>query len=344
MNQIKLRCSSYMLLLLLFSLCLPYKAAAYLSSERRALLAFSAAIHHGNKLNWRLGTPTCSSWIGVTCTADGTRVVAVRLPGIRLLGNIPKNTLGRLGALQVLSLRSNELTGTLPSDVASLPSLRFLFLQHNNFSGHVPSSLSSSLNTIDLSSNGFSGEIPAGISNLSRLITLNLENNFLSGPIPDLRLPRLKHLNVSSNNLNGSVPFSLQRFPKISFIGNLQLCGPPLPQCPALLPSPSPTSPLPPLPSLPLEHKKSSSKRFTAGAIVAILVGVLALFFLIVITLLLCIFKRKIDSPMKRQRERFQVLEEVRNLKKNTAVEFKGEQNKLFFSTVVPITLTWRTF
>ncbi|KAG0501401.1 hypothetical protein HPP92_001473 [Vanilla planifolia] len=105
-----------------------------------------------------------------------------------------------------------------------------------------------------------------------------------------------------------------------------------LPQCPALLPSPSPTSPLPPLPSLPLEHKKSSSKRFTAGAIVAILVGVLALFFLIVITLLLCIFKREDrQSNEKTKRKVSGVGRGEKPQEEYSSGVQRGEQNKLFF-------------
>ncbi|XP_020580022.1 probable inactive receptor kinase At5g58300 [Phalaenopsis equestris] len=275
-------------------LCFSRQAAADLSSDKEALLSFSTAVRHGRKLNWRLDTPTCSSWIGVTCTKNGTRVVGVRLPGIGLIGDIPSNSLGKLEALQVLSLRSNELTGKLPPDISSLPSLRFLYLQHNNFSGNLPDSFSPTLNSLDLSFNLFSGEIPAAIWNLSQLASLNLGNNILSGPIPDLNLPKLRHLNLSFNNLNGSVPFSLQTFPNDSFTGNLHLCGPPLPHCSAVLPSsPSPSFPSSPFPLLPNDHPKNSNKKLTIGVIIAIIVGGFAFVFLLAIILLIFILKRE---------------------------------------------------
>ncbi|PKA65591.1 putative inactive receptor kinase [Apostasia shenzhenica] len=329
MDQRKLSCiSPSSLLFLCFFLCFSHQPVADLSADKQALLAFAAAVHHGKRLNWTLDTPTCSSWTGVKCTKDRTRVLAVRLPGIGIIGKIPSNTLGKLDALQVLSLRSNDLSGIFPRDIAVLPSLRSLYIQHNNFSGNLPDSLSSTLNSVDLSFNFFSGEIPAAIRNLSQLTSLNLENNALSGPIPDLNLPKLRHLNVSFNNLNGSVPFSLQRFPNDSFIGNLQLCGPPLAQCSAVLPSPSPAIPLSPLPILPHDYKKGS-KKLTVGVIVAISAGGVALLFLFGIILLLCILKR--EDKGSGDSAKMKVTSEKTKEEYSSSGIQEAERNKLFF-------------
>ncbi|KAJ4979399.1 hypothetical protein NE237_010179 [Protea cynaroides] len=271
-------------LLFLFPLVL-----ADLNSDKQALLDFAATVPHGRKLNWDPTVPVCSSWVGITCSSDGTRVVALRLPGVGLTGPIPGNTLGKLDALRTLSLRSNLLSGNLPSDVSSLPSLHSLYLQHNNFSGNIPTSLSPELNLLELSFNSFSGKIPPTVQNLTQLIRLNLQNNSLSGPIPNLNLPRLKHLNLSYNNLNGSIPTSLQKFPNSSFIGNSLLCGGPLKQCSPFSPSPatSPFSPAAP------QLGKSSKRKLTPGAIIAIAVGGSAVLFLLALTILLCCLKKK---------------------------------------------------
>lgn len=282
--------SIFFLLLLFF----PSPATSDLNSEKQALLAFANAVHHGPKLNWGPSVPICSSWIGVTCTKDRAHVLALRLPGIGLYGEIPANTLGKLDHLQVLSLRSNHLTGNLPPDVASLSSLHNLYLQHNAFTGNIPDSLSFGLASLDLSYNSFSGEIPLALRNLSQLAVLYLQNNSLSGPIPDLRLPRLIHLNVSFNHLNGSIPSSFQNFTNDSFVGNVQLCGPPLSQCSAILPSPSPLSPLlSPRPAFPQNGEKSSTKKLTTGIIVVIAAGGVALFLLLIIILALRVMKKK---------------------------------------------------
>ncbi|XP_019178628.1 PREDICTED: probable inactive receptor kinase At5g58300 isoform X2 [Ipomoea nil] len=280
-------CSIYQLLCSLFVLATLFSLArGDLSSDEQALLAFSNSVPHGRKINWSPGSPICSSWVGVNCS-EGTapRVVAVRLPGIGLTGPIPEKTLGKLDALRVLSLRANFLNGSLPSDLTSLPSLQYLFLQHNNFSGDIPTSFSPQLYILDLSYNSFSGSIPAAVQNLTQLIGLNLQNNYLFGPIPNLVLPRLKHLNLSYNHLNGSIPSPLQKFPNYSFVGNLLLCGLPLVPCSPLQP-PSPAPGTPP-------RKQGHKKKLKLGIIIAIAVGGAVLLFLVALFIFLCCLKKK---------------------------------------------------
>lgn len=281
---------------LLLLLCLPISTTADLNSDQEALLSFSASVPHRRRINWNANSSICSSWVGVTCTADGTRVLALRLPGVGLVGSIPESTLGKLDALQILSLRSNRLSGRLPSDILSIPSLRYLYLQRNNFSGGLPTRLPSGLIVLDLSSNSFTGQIPPAIRNLTKLTGLSLQNNSLSGPIPDLKLPSLGRLNLSYNNLTGSVPFSLQRFPNTSFAGNPFLCGTPLAQCIATLPSPSPSPLSPPLltpPALSIPQEKHAKKKLSTGAIIAIGAGGLAVLLLLAATIVVCLLRRR---------------------------------------------------
>jgi hypothetical protein len=266
----------------------PHAKSADLNSDKQALLAFAASLPHGRKLNWSSTTPVCTSWVGVTCTPDKSRVHTLRLPAVGLFGPIPSDTLGKLDALEVLSLRSNRLTVDLPPDVGSIPALHSLYLQHNNLSGIIPTSLSSSLTFLDLSYNTFDGEIPLKVQNLTQLTALLLQNNSLSGPIPDLQLPKLRHLNLSNNNLSGPIPPSLQRFPSSSFLGNSFLCGFPLEPCFGTAPSPSPVSP--PSPS---KNKKSLWKKIRTGVIIGIAVVGGVLLFILILVLLICIFKRK---------------------------------------------------
>ncbi|GFY83540.1 leucine-rich repeat protein kinase family protein [Actinidia rufa] len=211
-----------------------------LNSDRQALLDFASAVTHIRKLNWNRNVSVCRSWVGIACNDDGTRVIAIHLPGVGLSGRIPANTIGKLDALRVLSLRSNFLIGSLPSDIPSIPSLQSLYLQHNNLSGEILTSLSANLNILDLSFNSFTGNISTAINNLPRLTALSLQFNSFFGAIPDLNLPRLVQLNLSYNMLNGSIPFSLQKFPISSFTGNSLLCGPPLTDCSMSSPAPSP--------------------------------------------------------------------------------------------------------
>ncbi|KAA8539716.1 hypothetical protein F0562_026408 [Nyssa sinensis] len=265
---------------------------ADLNTDRQALLDFSVAVPHVRTLNWNSTLPVCTSWVGISCNEDGTRVTAVHLPGRGLSGPIPANTIGKLDALRVLSLRSNYLSGTLPSDVPSIPSLQFIYLQHNNFSGEIPASLSPKLNVLDFSFNSFTGNIPPTIKNLQRLTALRLQFNSFSGAIPDLNLPRLKLLNLSNNMLNGSIPYSLQKFPISSFMGNSLLCGPPLTHCSTISPSPSPTY-LPFPPTVTGEQNAGHNKKMGAGAIIAIAVGGASMLFLLILMVLFCCLKKK---------------------------------------------------
>ncbi|CAD6271793.1 unnamed protein product [Miscanthus lutarioriparius] len=273
----------------LFFMHLPYARGSDLNTDKQALLAFAASLPHGRKVNWTSTTQVCTSWVGITCTPDRTRVRKVRLPAIGLFGPIPSGTLGKLDALEVLSLRSNRLTINLPPDVPSIPSLRSLYLQHNNLSGIIPSSLSSSLTFLDLSYNSFSGEIPSKVQDITELTALLLQNNSLSGPIPDLRLPKLRHLDLSNNNLSGPIPPSLQKFPATSFLGNAFLCGFPLEPCPGT-PPPSPSSPSP------QNGKRSFWKKLSLGVKIAIAAGGGAVLLILILILLVCIFKRKRDA------------------------------------------------
>ncbi|XP_009607538.1 putative inactive receptor kinase At5g58300 [Nicotiana tabacum] len=266
---------------------------ADLDSDRQALLEFANSVPHIRKLNWNLTIPICKSWAGITCNKDGTRVIAIHLPAVGLFGPIPANSIGKLDALKVLSLRANYLNGSLPSDLFSIPSLQSVYLQHNNFSGDIPVSLSPRLGVLDLSFNSLTGKIPATIKSLSRLSVLNLQFNSLRGEIPSLDTLKLNHLNLSYNMLNGSVPNSLQKFPLSSFVGNSRLCGTPLTSCSLNSPSPSPAADSLSPPERP---KTVNSKKLSTGTIIAIAVVASSLIFLLVLAISFCCLKKKVSD------------------------------------------------
>ncbi|CAI0393352.1 unnamed protein product [Linum tenue] len=255
--------------------------------EKQALLSFLSQVPHENRLQWSSNNKSSvCSWVGIECDADQSSVHSLRLPGAGLVGPIPPQTLGRLSQLRVLSLRSNRLSGEIPSDFSNLTLLRSLYLQNNAFSGGFPAGVTplARLTRLDLSSNNFTGPIPFAVNNWTRLTGLFLENNAFSGPLPSISA-KLVDFNASNNRLNGSIPRNLQRFSAAAFAGNLGLCGGPLPPCNPFFPSPTPSpSTIQPI------HKKS--KKLSTAAIVLISVGaVLAL--LILLLLLFCCLRRK---------------------------------------------------
>ncbi|KAI9074913.1 hypothetical protein K1719_043142 [Acacia pycnantha] len=307
-------------LLLIFSL----HALADLNSEKQALLDFAAAVHHGQKINWDSDTSVCTSWVGITCSPNGSHVLSLRLPAVGLRGSLLANTISKLHGLMILSLRSNSLSGSLPNDILSHPSLRFIHLQHNNFSGDIPHSVSHQLHFLDLAYNSFTGTIPALILNLPYLTGLKLQNNSLSGPIPDLNLSKLKTLNLSYNNLNGSIPSALQKFPASSFRGNLKLCGPPVHQCS----SASPSFVLSP-PTVSSKPSDLSSRKLNKGAIIAIAFIGFTVLLLPLMMVVLCCLKKRDGGQNATLKEKEDKLKEdfgsgVQELEKNKLICFEG--------------------
>uniref|UniRef100_A0A5B6YS95 Protein kinase domain-containing protein n=1 Tax=Davidia involucrata TaxID=16924 RepID=A0A5B6YS95_DAVIN len=252
---------------ILFSLLFLPTGKSDLAADGAALLALRSALG-GRSLLWNLSEATPCSWPGVICESGD--VTELHLPGMGLSGQIPPNTIGNLTHLHTLSLRFNALSGSLPSDFASISGLRNLYLQGNLFSGPIPSFVFSlrDLVRLNLASNNFSGEISPAFNNLTRLGTLFLEDNKLTGSIPDLNLPTLQQFNVSFNQLTGPVPSTLSRNPESSFTGN-SLCGGPLLSC-------NSTS-------------SGSNKKLSGGAIAGIIIGSVIGFLLIfVILIFLC--------------------------------------------------------
>ncbi|XP_050126209.1 probable LRR receptor-like serine/threonine-protein kinase At2g16250 [Malus sylvestris] len=253
--------------------------------ERSALLELRSSLGLRSK-DWPIKADPCSSWTGVTCNKNG-RVTGVTVSGLRrtrlgrrnprfavdsladftllsifnasgfaLPGSIPDWFGQRLGALQVLDLRSASVTGPIPQSLGNLKNLTALYLSANGITGILPSALINitQLEILDLSRNAITGSIPFGFANLGKLESLDLSSNFLSGPVPpglgtlswlkflDLsdnsltdsiavqfsNLSRLVELNLTTNSLSGSLPAELRglRSLRRMEIGDNNLEGP----------------------------------------------------------------------------------------------------------------------
>lgn len=156
--------------------------------------------------NWLSAVPL-GEWYGVTTAADG-RVLGVVLPSNNLSGPIPPE-LASLPALEQLSLSNNDLRGGIPPQLGDLSSLVELFLHSNRLSGPIPPALGqlSSLEELLLAGNDLSGRIPPELGSLSSLQRLGLTSNDLTGPIPpELTALPLVDLYLSSNDLSGRIP------------------------------------------------------------------------------------------------------------------------------------------
>ncbi|KAI5082428.1 hypothetical protein GOP47_0002171 [Adiantum capillus-veneris] len=282
-GQGPLRCGIHTVFAILSLLCFYGTiVGGSLQDDRNGLTAFKNAVDRGSRLEWNASN-VCQ-WEGVGCR-EGTpqRVTSLRLPGQGLFGPIPLGSIGQLTELRVVSLRSNKLSGSLPSDLANCSFMRSIYLQKNDLSGPLPSNflLWPNLVHVDLSGNNFSGALPSSVGNLTQLKSLFLQNNSLSGLLPAINISSLTNFSVANNNLSGPIPVTttFRRLDVGAFGGN-DLCGFPLQvECPgeAGAPASSPTS----SPAAPRKHHR----KLSAGAIAGIVIGG---FFLLLLLALVC--------------------------------------------------------
>ncbi|PON96923.1 LRR domain containing protein [Trema orientale] len=191
-------------------------------------------------------------------------LLVLRLRHNEFNGSLPLS-LCSLPALHVLDLSDNKISGFLPECLnnitamsyevpdniilglvqvvwkgieiefgQNLKHLRSIDISSNNLSGMIPQNITSLLKlvSLNLSRNHLTGIIPGNFNKLSSLESLDLSRNWLSGSIPASfsSLNFLSYLDLSYNNLSGRIPLGtqLQSFSASSYVGNLQLCGPPL--------------------------------------------------------------------------------------------------------------------
>jgi len=113
------------------------------------------------------------------------------------------------GKVTEIDMYYNNLTGSLPDELADLQDLKVIRLSYNKLTG-VTDKLKnlSSLAELDLSGNPLNA-FP-DIYSISSLKWLDLENTGLEGPLPDAmkQLTNLEYLRLSNNNLTGNIPSS----------------------------------------------------------------------------------------------------------------------------------------
>ncbi len=87
------------------------------------------------------------------------------------------------GHVGTLILNDNNLTGSLPAQLADLSRLTELNLRENQLSGRLPAGIGnlSLLIILDLSNNQFSGGLPEGLFNLTALKFFYLDHNQFDG-------------------------------------------------------------------------------------------------------------------------------------------------------------------
>lgn len=171
-----------------------------------------------NKDNWLTDAPL-ANWYGISLD-EKNRVSEIKLNNNNLTGSIPSE-IAHLENLKVLSLTGNKIEGLIPEEIGNLAQLEVLSLRNNKLSGEIPLQIWNleRLKVLNLSNNQLVGNIPSEISNLIELEALHLGYNQLSGAIPKEigSLGNLKLFYIWGNNLTGELP------EEIGYLVNLEV-------------------------------------------------------------------------------------------------------------------------
>ncbi len=192
-------------------------------NDRETLVAFYNATDGPNwrfQSNWLSSRPI-NEWSGVGVDGEG-RVNSLNLRTQGLSGDVP-SLLADLSKLQNLYLANNDLTGSIPATLGNLTGLRDLYLHRNEISGSIPSSLGRLENLVGLSlnDNALTGSIPSSLGDLDNLEWMWLENNKLSGGIPASlgKLTALKGLYLQNNEaMSGPLPSALTGLTSLDYL------------------------------------------------------------------------------------------------------------------------------
>jgi len=117
-----------------------------------------------------------------------TNLVSLSTSGNNFTSAILYDYFSNMEKLQDLSLKANNLVGTLPNFFGGMQSLILLDLDANELSGSIPTyfGMMTNLHALMLNRNELTGTIPSEITNISYLKILLLDGNNLHGKTTDI--------------------------------------------------------------------------------------------------------------------------------------------------------------
>ncbi len=157
-----------------------------------------------NNTNWLSDEPL-STWHGVTII--GNKVTKLDFESNNLTGTLPSE-IGDLANLEWLSFYAgNSINGDLPEEISNLTELRVLSFEYNNFTGDIPASYSNltKLRGFWFNNNQLTGNVPEFLKTFNNLVFIDVSFNKFSGALPDLtNLQKLRYLSTSNNYFNAN--------------------------------------------------------------------------------------------------------------------------------------------
>ncbi|WVZ72391.1 hypothetical protein U9M48_020859 [Paspalum notatum var. saurae] len=148
-------------------------------------------------------------------------------------GNLPNFSYG--SRLENLDVGSTNFSGTIPSSLGNIITLKKLGLAATGFFGDLPSSIGNikSLSILEISGKEIVGPMPSWVANLTSLTTLRFDNCGMSGPLPSFigNLTHLKELLLCDCGFSGEITSLLSNLTQLqilllysnNFVGTIEL-------------------------------------------------------------------------------------------------------------------------
>lgn len=138
-----------------------------------------------------------------------TNLVSFRLSAYSLDQSPFPEVLTEATDLRWLDIDGSSITGSLPS-IANLRKLEIVSIFSNDLTGTIPTDIGllTHLTHFDVGRLRLDGTIPSEMGRLTKLTSLRVQHNFLSGSVPNElgSLPNLQDLDLSGNNLETPYP------------------------------------------------------------------------------------------------------------------------------------------
>jgi hypothetical protein len=217
-----------------------YRAASWLASNDPAMLNFTSPpfrivreryvvtllYYATNGASWNRGNylteDTVCRWGGVFCNPDTLFITGFNLPRNNLDGSLPAE-LGSLPEVSRITMQTNQLNGNIPTELGELTKMTELDFSNNLLDGNIPSEIGkfTGLINLRLHRNALDGEIPSELGMLSILEDIYFMGNQLTGAIPTEvgGMTSLSSLGFGENKLNGHIPPQVAAISGMRFIG-----------------------------------------------------------------------------------------------------------------------------
>jgi len=181
--------------------------------------------------HWLSNQGVCS-WEGVECIPrqvegedlpiknydEDASILGLILPGNQMNGTIP-NELASLPGLMTLDLSDNGFTGTIPKSFGKMEALRNLFLRENRLTGTFPEELTAltKLFQLHIGENNLKGHIPETIGLMTSLRGVSVASNEFEGFFPYLEpCKKLLRIHVENNQFQATLPAWLSHMTDLS--------------------------------------------------------------------------------------------------------------------------------